>query len=294
MQVNAVQVVPLESVEIDLVGALRPAQHVGKQDAVVVAIGLVTEHGDVELLGAATCQHFLDSTGTGHAVANDDQALLTHPNIPRRLRRCGGDAGHGPHRISMKPMSRTSVPATSSGAAIRTSILVSGRRSSTTASGHVHGALGAEREVAQRLAVAGQDQGHQIIGRAARPESRSAGRAGRPARRRRGHPPAAAAWPRPAPEKVNTPWRKRAIESMDGLRLVEWWRGKLPSRGALLIARSPPDERGTGHPLDAHRADLELRDLRGRIERVVGQQVGAGATAPVERHEDRVERAVTR
>ena len=58
---------------------------------------------------------------------------------------------------------------------------------------------------------------------------------------------------------------------------------------AVLAHCRAADGSWIGHRLDAHGADLELRDPRDRIEGVVGDQVGAGVTAPVERHEQRVE-----
>ena len=47
-QVDVVVGVPVDRIEIDLVGVVGAGQHVGEQDAVVVAVGLVTEDGDVE------------------------------------------------------------------------------------------------------------------------------------------------------------------------------------------------------------------------------------------------------
>ena len=50
-----------------------PDSTLDEHDPVVVAVGLVAEHGDVELLGATAGQDLLDGAGAGHAVADHDQ-----------------------------------------------------------------------------------------------------------------------------------------------------------------------------------------------------------------------------
>ena len=69
--------VPGERIEEDLAGVLRAVQHVRQQDPVVVAVRLVAEHDDVELLGAAARQDLLDGARAGHAVADDHELSLS-------------------------------------------------------------------------------------------------------------------------------------------------------------------------------------------------------------------------
>ena len=82
MQGDAVLLVPVQRVQVDLVVVLLAAEYVGQHDSVVVAVGFVTEHGDLELLGAAAGEHLLDRTGPGHAVAHHHQTLLGHRRCP--------------------------------------------------------------------------------------------------------------------------------------------------------------------------------------------------------------------
>jgi hypothetical protein len=51
---DVVRTVPVEWVDENLTGVLRAAQDAGKQDPVVVPIGFVAEHRDVELITAAS------------------------------------------------------------------------------------------------------------------------------------------------------------------------------------------------------------------------------------------------
>ncbi len=75
---NPVLLIPGERVDEYLGSILQPAQNVGKQDAVVIAVRLVAEHRNVEQLGPAACQNLLHGAGAGHAVADDHQTLLGH------------------------------------------------------------------------------------------------------------------------------------------------------------------------------------------------------------------------
>ena len=72
---DGVFVVPGERVEKDLAGVGDAAEHVRQQDAVVVAVGLVAENGDVEHRRTIACEDLLDGADAGHAVADDDEAL---------------------------------------------------------------------------------------------------------------------------------------------------------------------------------------------------------------------------
>ena len=55
---------------------LRTVQHIGKQNAVVVAIRLVAKDGDVELVRATACENILHATRSRHAITNHDQFLF--------------------------------------------------------------------------------------------------------------------------------------------------------------------------------------------------------------------------
>ena len=55
-RVMSVVLVPVQRVDVDLAHLLRAAQDVGQHDAVVVAVGLVAEHRDAELVRAAAGQ----------------------------------------------------------------------------------------------------------------------------------------------------------------------------------------------------------------------------------------------
>jgi hypothetical protein len=74
------------------VAAGSVGEHLGEQDAVVVAVGLVAEDGDGELLGAAPGEDLLDGPGAGHPVADDDEPTRRRRG-PRRLRTFRG-LGH--------------------------------------------------------------------------------------------------------------------------------------------------------------------------------------------------------
>src|SRR5215204_1204369 len=70
---DAVVGVPVVAVEHDVVLVLLAGQHRRQHDPVVVAVRLVAEDGDPELLAAAALEHLLDEARAGHAVAHDHQ-----------------------------------------------------------------------------------------------------------------------------------------------------------------------------------------------------------------------------
>jgi hypothetical protein len=128
MQLDAVLLVPVERIDENFARVLGAAENVREQDAVIVAIGLVAEHDDFELPRAAARDHLLDGARSGHAISDDNESPFRHCAllvrvVPRRV------------QISRRPMSSTRCPAVPAGAASTTSSLVSGNRSSTTASG---------------------------------------------------------------------------------------------------------------------------------------------------------------
>ena len=104
----------------------------------------------------------------------------------------------------MNPMSTTSVPATPSGRRDQDLDLGFGQEILDHGQRHVHRALGAEREVAHRLAVPRQHECHQIVGRAAGAKvdqlRAPVGRHGVGQAL-----PSGSGLVRPAPEKVKTP-----------------------------------------------------------------------------------------
>ncbi len=130
-------------------GVLSAAQDVRQQDAVVVAVRLVAEHDDVELLRPAAREHLLDGARAGHAVPDDDELLL-HPSasLPRDVR-CRA-------QISRRPMSSTRWPVAPGGRGQQHLQLGFGEEVLDDGERHMLVALGADREVAHRLAVAHQ------------------------------------------------------------------------------------------------------------------------------------------
>ena len=167
-------------------GSCDAVEHVGQQDAVVVAVGLVAEHRDVELLGAAARQDLLD--GAGAAMP-----------LPITTSRCLA-IGYGT-QISIRPTSSTTCRRSPLGAATSSSSTVSGKMSSTTASGTWMRRLGADREIRIGAAVAHQHQVDQLVRGIARPADRSAASACRPAPCRSSPARAAAGVARPRPSK---------------------------------------------------------------------------------------------
>ena len=123
---DVVLTVPTERVDENLAGLLRAAQDAGEQDPVVVPIGFVAEHHNVELITAATKQDFLYGAGTCHAVADDHEPEFGHVSPPRFT---------PPDQISTRPTSITTYPVVPAGAPKSNSSFISGQRSSTTASG---------------------------------------------------------------------------------------------------------------------------------------------------------------
>ncbi len=137
-QLDVVVGVPVSGVEEDLVLVLAPGQHVGQQDPVVVAVRLVAEHGDRELLGAAALEDLLDRTGAGHAVADHHQPARPSGRASASSARCSScDSERRPGRRSHlhQPEVDHDRAADPSGAARYSSTTVPPSRSSTTRSG---------------------------------------------------------------------------------------------------------------------------------------------------------------
>ena len=110
----------------------------GEHDPVVVAVRLVAEHRDVELLAAAAGEDLLDRAGAGHAVADDDQPLLrlVRPPPARGRRRPCRSSPSGRRDVQLEH-----------GAVVQ--VLDDPQRD-------VHVGLRADREVAHRQPVADQ------------------------------------------------------------------------------------------------------------------------------------------
>ncbi len=119
VQRHAVLAVPRHGVEheVVVVDGGRTGEDVREHDAVVVAVGLVADHGDVEQLSVAP-QDLLDGARTGHPVADHHQ--------PR---------ASGRHQKTIAPKSTTTSPRHPSGAATVSSRTESGSTSSTTRNG---------------------------------------------------------------------------------------------------------------------------------------------------------------
>ncbi len=75
VQRDVVVGVPVERVDEDVVRLLRSGQHAREQDAVVVAVRLVAEHGDLEAIAVGAGEHVLDEAGARHAVADDHETM---------------------------------------------------------------------------------------------------------------------------------------------------------------------------------------------------------------------------
>ena len=112
MQRDTVFGIPLPGMYHDVVHALFAGQHRRQQDAVVVAMRLGAEHGDVVQLGRQL-EQFLDRAHAGHAVADHDQRLpggrrvhaptQTFPSAMRARKvptECSGASRHSPVRRS--------------------------------------------------------------------------------------------------------------------------------------------------------------------------------------------------
>src|SRR3984893_13580762 len=79
---DVVLTVPIERVDENLAGLLRAAQDAGEQDPVVVPIGFVAEHHNVELITAATKQDFFHGALARHAVADNHKGEFSHISTP--------------------------------------------------------------------------------------------------------------------------------------------------------------------------------------------------------------------
>ncbi len=161
-QVDAVVGVPVQRVEIDLGRIIAAGKHIRQQDAVVVAVRLVAEDGDVE-------------NGRRRPAARiSSTARMPAMPLPTTTSRCG-------HQISTRP--RSTIDRAAAPRPVRR------RSSSSTVSAEqildhpqrdVGGALGGDREVAHRLSVAEQHHRDHLLGGVAAAEvHRLGGGAGR-------------------------------------------------------------------------------------------------------------------
>ncbi|AQA25381.1 nitrite reductase (NAD(P)H), large subunit domain protein [Rhodococcus sp. MTM3W5.2] len=84
VQRHAVLPVPAHRVEdqVLVVGARLARQHVREHDPVVVAVRLVADHRDVELVAAASGEDLLHRAGTGHSVADHNQSSHQSTTCP--------------------------------------------------------------------------------------------------------------------------------------------------------------------------------------------------------------------
>src|SRR5690606_4238344 len=76
VQRHPVLAIPGGRVEEDVLRILAPGEHLGEQDAVVVAVGFIAADHHVELLAPTARQELLDEAGTRHSVPHHDQTLL--------------------------------------------------------------------------------------------------------------------------------------------------------------------------------------------------------------------------
>ena len=76
VQLDAVLLVPVQRVDENVSRVMGAGQHTGQQDAVVVAAGFLSQHGDVVGFLTAQRHHLFHEAGAGHAIANDHEFLL--------------------------------------------------------------------------------------------------------------------------------------------------------------------------------------------------------------------------
>src|SRR5712671_3932137 len=69
---------PPKSAKVELSAGKNIRQH----DPIVVAVRFIAEHRDIELIRAAAGQHFLDSAGAGHAIADYNEFHFRHLSAP--------------------------------------------------------------------------------------------------------------------------------------------------------------------------------------------------------------------
>jgi hypothetical protein len=98
VQGDAVVAVPVEIVEHDLGQRHLARQHRRQQDAVVVAVRLGAEHGDVVEVGREL-EQLLDRAHAGHAVADQHEFHLLHGVSPQQGRLGRNENGAHPARI---------------------------------------------------------------------------------------------------------------------------------------------------------------------------------------------------
>ena len=131
VQRDAVLAVPGQGVEEDVGIAFLTGEDVAEHDPVVVAVGLVAEHGDGELVRASAGKDLLHGAGTGHPVAHHHQPTAGRAARVPAVR----PLQHAGHQCSTMPRSTTTNPATPSGAATWSSTTEPPSMSSTTRSG---------------------------------------------------------------------------------------------------------------------------------------------------------------
>ena len=299
MQADAVVDVPVVAVEDDVVLVLLAGQHRRQHDPVVVAVRLVAEDGDPELLAAAALEHLLDEPGAGHAVADDDQPRagvevhVVEVDGRQAFDAASQDRGH---QTSTSPRSTTSSPVTPSGAAACSSTTHAAGQVLDHPERHVVVALRPDREPAHRLAVAQEQHVDELAGGVAAAEVQRLGRLpGRHGVAQRGVERAGLGQALPGDREDALQEAGGALHAGaprcgavrgQGLGGGGWSVRNGAGlggggRGGDVLVRAADAGDGDG-------ADLEGRHPAGRVQRRVGEGVGAGAAAPVEGREDDV------
>ena len=96
VELDAVLLVPVHRVDENVRRSVGSGQDAGQEHPVVVAVALFAEHHDFELFGPAPGDDFLDEPASGHAVADNYQALLCcFPSGAARREIPTGSLGHG-------------------------------------------------------------------------------------------------------------------------------------------------------------------------------------------------------
>ena len=155
MERDAVLLVPVERIDEDLARALGAAQDVRQQNAIVVAVGLVAEHGDVELVRPAAGEQSPRRRVPRPCRSRRRRASSSSPLFLASSVRCRA-------QISKRPMSSTRWPVAPSGRGEQHLELGFGEEVLDDGERHMLAALGADREVAHRFAVAHQREIDQL------------------------------------------------------------------------------------------------------------------------------------
>ena len=106
-QADVVLLVPGQRIEENFLFLIRSIEDVGQQDAIVVARRFITEHGDIELVGATALEDLLDGARACHSIAYDYQPFFRHDlcNLHKasvQHQRSGNTGGRGQQHFHLR------------------------------------------------------------------------------------------------------------------------------------------------------------------------------------------------